>query len=131
MEKRQMEYNLIIENYFSQKQIHVIISGEMDEKTRNEIIHETVRLMRMENIPNVLWDIRKAFVVYSLIGSHSIIEQIHRFGFISTDHAAVIYRNNENQHGHADNVAFNKNRHIKYFRDDIEEARKWLLQFEK
>ena len=126
-----MEYKLYIEDYFSQKQIHIVISGEIDLKSRNEKIHETFSLMRSENISNVLLDIREAYVVYSLIGSHSIIEQIHQYGFNSTDHTAIIYRNNEIQHSHADNVVFNKGLNIKYFKDDIEEARKWLLQFEK
>jgi len=126
-----MEYVLIIEEYFSQKQLHAVLTGELDEKTRNEIILEGIQIMRAENIPNVLFDIRNANVVYSLIGSHSIIEQIHLYGFQNTDHCAVIYTNNENQHIHADNVAFNKNIHIKYFKDNLEEAQEWLLQFDK
>ncbi|MDD4970665.1 MAG: hypothetical protein PHT07_14660 [Paludibacter sp.] len=126
-----MEYKLYIEEYFSQKQVYAVFYGEIDEKSRNEIIVVGLKFMREENIPNLLCDIREASVLYSLIGSHTIIEQIHHYGFKHTDHAAIVYTHNENQHIHADNVAFNKGLNIKYFKNDIEEARKWLLQFEK
>ena len=126
-----MEYNFIIEDYFSQKQLHAVFSGEIDEKIRNEIIQEGLKFMRKENVQNLLCDIRQASVLYSLIGSHTIIEQINHYGFLHTDHAAIVYTHNENQHIHADNVAFNIGLNIKYFKDNIEEAREWLLQFDK
>jgi len=131
LRKNHMEYNLFIEDYFSQKQIHAVLYGEIDEKSRDEIIVEGLKLMRNENITNLLCDIREASVLYSLIGSHAIIEQINLYGFQNTDHAAIIYTHNETQHIHADNVAFNKGLNIKYFKDNIEEAREWLLQFDK
>jgi hypothetical protein len=124
-----MKYEILIEDYFSQKQIHVLISGQMTKKSRNEAIIETIKMMRKEDISNVIWDIREVHLEYSLIESHLIIEQLNEFAIKLTDHVAVVYRNNENQHNRANNVAHNRNRNINYYKDNIEEARKWLYQF--
>lgn len=127
----QIKYEILIEEFFSQKQIHTIVSGQMNAVKRDEVINETLQIMRKENISNVIWDIRDVHLEYSLIGSHLIIEKITDFGLRLGDHVAVVYRNNKNQHAHADNVAYNKGLEIKYFRDDLESARKWLSNFDK
>lgn len=92
---------------------------------------KTLKIMREEQISNVIWDIREVHLVYSLGGSHLIVKKINDFGFLLFDNIAVVYKQNEEQHKHADNVASNRNKNIKYFKDNIEQARNLLLQFNR
>ncbi len=124
-----MERHLIIEEYFSQKQIHAIVTGPMDEKSRDNLIKETVAFARKEGISRVIWDVRDTQLEYSLTGSHLVITKLKEMGLTYTDHLAVVYRNNRLQHEHGGNVASNRYINVMYFYDDIEAARKWLLQF--
>jgi hypothetical protein len=100
----------------------------MNEINRDIVAAETVRKMREENITNVIWDIRETNLDYSLVGSHLVIADIAKLELMNTDHVAVVYRNDEDQHKHASNVAFNRSTNIQYFKDNIEDARNWLFK---
>jgi hypothetical protein len=101
----------------------------MDEQSRDNAIRETVAFARKENIPRVIWDIRDAELKFSLIVSHIVIQKLKEFGFTYTDHLTVVYKNDKLQNEHASNAAFNRYNNVMYFYNDIEAARKWLLQF--
>jgi hypothetical protein len=124
-----MEYKLIIEEYQGQKQIHAIVTGSMDEQSRNNAIRDTVAFVRKENIPRLIWDVRDTHLEYSLTGSHIIITQLKDFGLTFTDHLAIVYKNDKEQHQHGVTAALNRYNNVMGFYDDIEAARKWLLQF--
>lgn len=124
-----MEYKILIEEYLSQKQILTIISGQMNEKNRDTVATETVKKMREDNISHVIWDIRETHLEYSLIGSHLVIANIANLGLKHTDRVAIVYKHDEEKHKHASTVAANRGGNIQYFKDNIENAQKWLLKF--
>lgn len=58
-----------------------------------------------------------------------VIANIADLGLKNTDRVAVVYMHDEEKHKHASTVASNRGGNIKYFKDSIEDARKWLLKF--
>jgi hypothetical protein len=124
-----MEYKLIIEEYQGQKQIHAIVTGSMDEQSRDNAIRETVAFARKECIQRVIWDVRDTKLEYSLTGSHIVMEKLKEFGLTYTDRLAIVYKNDRLQHEHGANVAYNRYNNVTVIYDDLEAAREWLLQF--
>jgi len=74
-------------------------------------------------------DIRETHLEYSLIGSHLVIANIANLGLKHTDRVAIVYKHDEEKHKHASTVAANRGGNIQYFKDNIENAQKWLLKF--
>jgi hypothetical protein len=124
-----MEYQILIEKYKSIQLVHTILSGQMDELSRDKIALETVNVMRKENISDVIWDIREIKLQYSLLKSHLVVINIANLGFLPADHLAVVYLNDTEQHQHASNVAANRFHNIRYFYNNLDEAREWLSSF--
>jgi len=121
-----MEYQILIEKYKSIQLVHTILSGKMDEFSRDKIALETVNVMRKENISDVIWDIREIKLQYSLLKSHLVVLNIANLGFLHTDHLAVVYFHDTEQHEHASNVAINRFPNIRYFYNNLDEANEWL-----
>ncbi|MCE9500511.1 MAG: hypothetical protein K8R21_08445 [Leptospira sp.] len=122
-----MEYTIEVKQTEGKRYVHALISGELSAVARDAITREAVAIMREEKVPNFLWDIRNATMLYPLIESHNVVQKGPAFGITNSDRVAVVFKNNMEQHEHAATVAFNRGLNVKYFKIDIEKAIQWLL----
>jgi len=122
-----MKYRLEIEEYESQKMLHVYMSGPMTEKERVNMGKDSTRICRENNITRLIFDVREAELSYSLVDSHQAVLNLSELGMTKSDYAAVIYSdNNKEQLEHAKNVAYNRGVFNINFFQNLEEGMAWL-----
>lgn len=121
-----MKYRIEMEEYATQKMIHVYISGTVSEAERISIGVETMHKCKENNINKVIFDIREAELGYSLIGSHLAVLSLSDLGVTKDDYGAVIYLHNQEQLEHAKTVAQNHGILNVGFFQNIEEGIEWL-----
>ena len=122
-----MEYKIGIEEYATQKMIHVYLSGTLSESERLNIGVEIGRMCKENSINKAIFDIREAELGYSLMGSIQAVLGLSDLGMSENDYGAVIYSHNKDQLEYINDFARKRGIINVGFFQDIERGIAWLV----
>jgi hypothetical protein len=122
-----MEYRMEIKEHKGQKMLHTSIRGEISTEDRDRIGAEALELMKNRNINKAIWDVRESILKSSLTRVHMDVLSVESFQIAKGKYVAIIYRYNEREFVHAQNLSDSVGiDNVKYFQD-IDEGIEWLM----
>lgn len=122
-----MEYQMEIEEYAGQKILRTTIRGELSVAERDRIGAEAFEMMNNNVVSKSIWDVRESVLKSSLTKVHVDALSFESFSLAKGKYVAIIYKNNQREFVHAQNLSQSVGiDNVGYFQD-IDEGIQWLI----